>query len=314
MTTAYDWSGAIGDVWAAEWARTDRSFAALSRHLDAAIAAAALPGPFRALDIGCGAGGTSLALAAARPDATIVGIDLSEGLIAVARERLTQTPTVLPRRREPRATQATARNPGPPPARGNTEEGGGVTFHPANVLAEAPAHAPYDLLYSRHGVMFFDDPVAAFASLHATAVPGARLIFSCFRAMAENPWAVELVEAAGGTIAPPPAEPLPGPFAFASMERVATILEAAGWSLDGAAAVDFAYRAGEGEDPVADALGFFRRIGPAAPLIRAADPADRPAILARITALLEARRTGTTIDFPAAAWIWSATAQKDAQP
>lgn len=62
MTSASDWTGAVGDMWAAEWRRTDRSLADLSRHPDAAIFAAAPPGPFRALDIGCGRGMRALPL------------------------------------------------------------------------------------------------------------------------------------------------------------------------------------------------------------------------------------------------------------
>lgn len=311
MTNAYDWTGPIGDVWAAEWRRTDRSFAALAPHLDAAIAAAAPSRHFRALDIGCGAGGTTLALAEVRPDADIIGIDLSPTLIEVARERLAAA--ALPRRWEPSAPGQSLDNPQRPPAQAHDGIGEGITFLTADVATTARDHGPFDLLYSRHGVMFFDDPVAAFTALHAAAAPGARLVFSCFRAMADNVWARELVGAGGGTIAPSAvdlaaADPPPGPFAFADPARVAAILAASGWRDATPTPVDFAYRVGDGDDPLADALAFLRRIGPAAPLLRAAAPEDRPALLDRITAVLTARNTGTAIDFPAAAWIWSATA------
>ena len=69
------WRGSVGDVWSEEWRRTDRSFAGLARYLDATILAAA-PAEGTAMDIGCGAGATSLALAEPRPDLTIVGTDI----------------------------------------------------------------------------------------------------------------------------------------------------------------------------------------------------------------------------------------------
>nr|WP_241769019.1 class I SAM-dependent methyltransferase [Sphingomonas melonis] len=94
MTTATDWTGRVGRTWAAEWQRTDRSFANLSPHLDAAIRSAAPAGPFHAIDIGCGAGATSLALAHARPDATVTGLDLSADLIRTARARAGDRGTV----------------------------------------------------------------------------------------------------------------------------------------------------------------------------------------------------------------------------
>ena len=68
MTTAGEWSGGVGAAWAASWTQTDLSFAGLSPQLDAAILAAAPPGEARAIDLGCGAGATSIALATARPD------------------------------------------------------------------------------------------------------------------------------------------------------------------------------------------------------------------------------------------------------
>lgn len=300
MTSAGDWAAAVGDAWAREWRRTDRSLAALSRHLDAAILAAAPPGPFRALDIGCGAGGTSLALAAARRDAAIVGVDLSAELIAVARERA-DSRSVLPRRREPGVAGRLARGPGLPPA----QEHERMAFEVGDAIAFAAGHGPFELLVSRHGVMFFDDPVAAFAGLRAAAAPGGRLVFSCFRDRALNGFAHEVGAAAG---IDPAAGDAPGPFAFADEGRVARILADAGWHDASATPVDFAYRVGAGEDPVGDALDFLQSIGPAAPAIRAAAPAARDAMLGRLAARLARRRVGDAIDFPAAAWIWSARA------
>lgn len=273
MTDAFAWQGRTGDVWAEEWCRTDRSFADLSRHLDAAIAAAA-PIDGRALDIGCGAGATGLALAAARPSLAIQGVDLSDGLVAVAT------------RRAAAANIANAR------------------FTVGD--AAAPSGGPFDFAFSRHGVMFFDDPVAAFTAIRAAMAPGAPLVFSCFRTAAENGWAVALAQALARS-APPPGT-APGPFAFADPGRVSAILAAAGWRDAVPQAIDFAYVAGAGDDPVGDALTLFRRIGPAARALAEAPEADRPPMVAALRAMLESYIHADTVRFTAAAWIWSARA------
>ncbi|MES2337423.1 MAG: class I SAM-dependent methyltransferase [Pseudomonadota bacterium] len=286
MTRRADWTGAVGDVWSAEWRRTDRSFADLSRHLDAAILDAVPAAPFTALDIGCGAGGTSLSLAAARPDARIVGIDLSAGLVEVARARATRTENS-------------------PLAAAPTAPVGQVAFHVGDASVAAPGLGPFDLLYSRHGVMFFDDPVPAFTALRGSARSGAGLVFSCFAHWADNDFARAI---AAAIEAPPPIAGAPGPFAFADTAHVAAILAAAGWRDAQPRGVPFAYRAGEGDDAQADALSFFRRIGPAAAILRTAAPADRAGLLARIAAVIADHHVGNAIDFPALAWIWSARA------
>ncbi|KQN26208.1 hypothetical protein ASE86_08665 [Sphingomonas sp. Leaf33] len=302
MTSAQDWTGRVGDVWADEWRRTDRSFADLSRHLDAAIAVAAPGGQFRALDVGCGAGGTSLALATARPEAVIVGIDLSPSLVAVANDR--RASPALPRWRTPRTAGDSSDTPALATARRHGEDDASITFLVGDALDLATAHAPFDLLCSRHGVMFFDDPVAAFATLRQVAAPGARLVFSCFRDWIDNAFAAAPARALG--IAVPGSGP--GPFAFSDRSRVASILSAAGWRDGQAAPVDFVYRAGEGDDPVGDALDMLQRIGPAASALRMQAGAERAASVDRLRAVIDRYRTGDVVDFPAAAWIWSATA------
>ena len=156
--------------------------------------------------------------------------------------------------------------------------------------------------------MFFAQPVAAFAHLRATALPGAGLIFSCFRAERENQWAADIA-AMTGAAAPTPRPgdvPPPGPFAFADPDHVRHLLTAAGWRDVACEAVDYPYVAGAGPDPVGEATAFFRRIGPAARALRETPEAERPALQARLAAWLEAHRSGGQVSFPAAAWIVSA--------
>ena len=277
MTTAPLWQTRVGDVWAAEWQRTDRSFADLARALDAAILALA-PEPGKAADLGCGAGATSLALAAARPSLSILGVDLSAPLVAVAQDR---------------AASAAVSN----------------TRFVCGAVPEALAgEGPFDLAFSRHGVMFFDDPASAFRGIAATLSPGAPLVFSCFRAAADNPWASETIAEMGGHLDPPGAY-APGPFAFADPARVTALLEGAGFTDVALQPVDYRYRAGAGDDPASDAADLFTRIGPVARVIAEAAETDRPALLARLRSILATRVTGTTLDFPAAAWIVTARAQ-----
>ena len=273
MTTAYDWTGKIGDVWAEEWRRTDRSFTNLTPHLDAAILATTTPQTRKIIDIGCGAGATTLATAQALPSATVTGIDLSPTLIEIARHRA--------------ETQTNAR------------------FECADITVAAPNHGPTDLYVSRHGVMFFADPTAAFATLAEAAAPDASLVFSCFAERAANVWATETVAATGGD-PDAPASTAPGPFAFADPTYVAEILATAGWNAAPPQRLNFAYRAGEGADSVADAVDYFRRIGPAASAIRDAAPEERERHIARLTDICARHSDGDTVEFPAVAWIWTA--------
>ena len=274
MTTAPDWQTRVGDVWAAEWRRTDRSFADLGRQLDAAILAAA-PVSGVAVDLGCGAGATSLALAAARPGLQVHGIDLSDALVADARRRA-------------------------------AEHGIGNVSFATGAVPEALG-SDYDLAVSRHGVMFYDDPAAAFRGIAASLRPAAALVFSCFRSPGENPWASQTIASLGGRL-DPPADYAPGPFAFADPDRVADLLAAAGFADVAIRPADFTYRAGEGADPAADATDFFRRIGPVSRKIAETPDADRAALLDRLRIILAEQVTAHVLDFPAAAWIVTARA------
>jgi SAM-dependent methyltransferase len=269
MTSGHDWQARTGRAWADEWRRTDRSFAPLTPNLLAAIAAE--PGD-RVLDIGCGAGEVSIAVAAARPHAQVTGIDISADLIGAAQARAV---------------------------------GAARFFHVDAGIWADPDGAP-DLLVSRHGVMFFPDPPAVFRHLAGIAAPGARMVFSCFRAPALNAWA--------GAFAPlfPPVEPEPqvefpaGPFAFADPAHVERCM--AGWDGLTFAPVDFDYVAGAGDDPIADALGFFARIGPVATRLAALDESGRAELQGRMAEVLATYLRDGVVAFPAAAWIVSATA------
>lgn len=271
MTEASEWTGRVGGVWAEEWRRTDRSFGALTDRL---LDPAAIGSFTHALDIGCGAGEITQRLATARPDAQVLGIDISTRLLAVARDRC--------------ADLANA------------------SFAEADAAAWQAPDARPDLLISRHGVMFFLDPVAAFAHLREQSAPGVRLRFSCFRAREANGWVAALM----ATLPPQaPADPAaPGPFAFADRERVEAILAAAGWRDLAFEPVDYAMIAGEGDAAVGEALAYFQRIGPAARALSEMDEEDRGPACERLRAVFTAHSSGGRVSLPAAAWIVTASA------
>jgi SAM-dependent methyltransferase len=265
-----EWEAAVGKGWAREWARTDRSFASLTESLVARILEKGAAHSI--LDIGCGAGELSLRLTDAKPGARILGIDVSTDLIEAARARV--------------------------------PKGARCDFAVADAAAWQDGWFYPDMFVSRHGVMFFDDPVAAFANLGDAAAGGARMVFSCFRDRNANPWAVEIAALIPDL---PPFDPVaPGPFAFADSDRVRGILESAGWGDVEAEAVDFSYVAGAGDDPVADALEFFSVIGPAAPAIRALEGNARDAFLGELRAVAERHLSDGAVRFDAAAWIVTA--------
>lgn len=263
----------MGTAWAQQWRRTDRSFGELTdRLLDLQVL-----GDFRhALDIGCGAGELVVRLAASHPAAQVVGIDISTELIAVARERC--------------AGLANAH----------------VLEADATAWQAGPLKRP-DLLISRHGVMFFANPAAAFAHLRAEAAPGAALRFSCFRSRADNGW----VSALSSALPRPPDTPepgAPGPFAFADPARVEAILTGAGWREVAFEAIDYPMIAGGGADAVDDALAYFQRIGPAARAIAELPEHERLPAIKRTRTVLARHFADGRVSLPAAAWIVTACA------
>jgi SAM-dependent methyltransferase len=192
--------------WTDVWPKRERMTEAVSPYL---IAAAGVQPGQRVCDIGCGGGGLTIALGGAvGPDGDVVGYDLSAALLDLARRR---------------ASQAGLAN---------------VRFVEADVQVSAPEGPPFDLAVSQFGVMFFDEPTAAFTSIRGVLAPGGRLVFACWQGIERNPWHVNT---ALREFVPPPRTPEPGkspvgPFALGDDEYVRELLEAAGYAaIDGAA-------------------------------------------------------------------------------
>jgi len=267
-----DWNGAVGERWAADQERTDQLIRA---HGEAALAAGKATAGEDVLDIGCGCGDTSLALAhAVGETGRVVGVDVSAPMLAVARRR----------------------------ANGIAH----LTFLEADA-SRADLNGPYDLFFSRFGVMFFDDPPAAFAHMRAALKPGGRLAFVCWRAAAENPWAALPAQAArkASGMDMPLADPTaPGPFAFGDKDHVANILSAAGFT--GITFTRFEAPMYLGSSARSAAEGAVR-IGPASRVARDA-PAERlPVILDAIEAALSPLAAADgSIALPGRTWIVTA--------
>jgi SAM-dependent methyltransferase len=267
------WNEAGGSVWVEMQAQLDRMTAPFSRQVVEVLAPA--PGE-RLLDIGCGSGGSTLELARrVGPEGQVLGLDISAPMLGLARRR---------------AAEAGLDN---------------VRFVEADAQTARIEPGGYDGLFSRFGVMFFDDPVAAFSNLHGALRPGGRLAFVCWRSMAENGWAtVSLTAALRHLPAPPPPPPgTPGAFAFADPDRIRGILGRAGFSGIGVAAFDT--KAGVGD--LDQTLALVLRSGPVGALLREHED-KREVVAAAVREALAPHQTADGVLLDTAAWIVTATA------
>ncbi|OIV36020.1 hypothetical protein BIV57_18540, partial [Mangrovactinospora gilvigrisea] len=199
------WNGITGNHFVRHRERFEGMFRRLTPHL---LRAADVRPDERVLDVGCGAGATTRALAAAAPRGGALGLDVSEPLLAEAR-RIT------------------------------AEQGpGNAGFALGDAQTYALPAGERDVVVSRFGVMFFADPAAAFGRLAAALRPGGRLAVLCWRTLAENAHFAVPYGAVRG-LAPEGAQAeedpedredgSPGPFSLADPDRVRGILAGAGF-------------------------------------------------------------------------------------
>jgi SAM-dependent methyltransferase len=267
------WNGIDGEYWTRHQERMDRTLEPVTEPL---LAFAAPKAGSTVIDVGCGCGATTVEIArAVGPEGRVIGLDISEPMLAVARERLREF--------------------------GNAEclSGDAASLPLRNLGAE--------LLVSRFGVMFFGDPVAAFENLRSGLMDRGRLRFACWRGIGENPWLQLPLHAAYQHVPrlPKPDPEEPGPFAFADVGRVTRILMEAGFTPPSFTPLDISMDLAAG-GTLADAVNQASGMGPTKRAL-AEQPEDvREAALESIRLALVPYAAGAGVSLPGAVWLVAA--------
>lgn len=264
------WNGDAGGRWLA---RADETDFMLRPVLDATIAQAKpAPGEI-VLDVGCGCGASLTVLAnAVGASGHVVGIDISDQMLDLARERTRAFPQV------------------------------------ECLVADAATHdfsaLRADLIFSRFGVMFFGDPATAFANMKRALKPGGRIVFACWRPIQENGWMDVPLRAAYKHVPrqPRPGPEDPGPFSFADPERVMRIFREAGLPKPTFTKLDVMLDIAAG-GTVDDAVRSASEIGATARALADQPAALRTAALDEVRRTLEPHATAAGVPLPGAVWI-----------
>ena len=269
------WGGVGGEQWVRHRDDYDEM---LAPFLGLVRTAAGVGAGERVLDVGCGNGALTLDVAAAvgGTGAGVAGVDVSEPMLAVAAERAWAAGL------------------------------GDVRFHQAD--AQVSPLDEVDVVVSRFGVMFFDDPVAAFTNLRASA-SGGRLAFVCWQPLERNAWMGLPMGAMAPYLAPqPPADPgAPSPWAFGDADHVADVLAAAGWRDLGIVGHEQPLLLGGGgprERAEAMVLGTAATRG----MTDGVADADLARARAALDEVLAAHEGPDGVAFPSAVWVVTATA------
>ena len=264
------WNGIAGERWTQRQTLQDRTLSPVS---DILLEFARVHPGERVLDVGCGCGATSLELASRTGvGGNVLGLDVSERMIARARERAVGV--------------------------------GGLDF----IVADATTHAfppgAATLLFSRFGVMFFAEPPRSFANLRKALAPEGRVAFACWRSPKLNPWLMTAYqEALKHAVKPAEVGPEdPGPFSFASEDRVRRILGEAGFHQVSLTPRDLLLDVAAGEG-LESAVQASLEIGPAARMLEEQSPEVRDAAIADIRAAYTPHMRGASVPLGAAIWI-----------
>ena len=294
------WNGPAGRAWVETQELLDR---VLRPFEDLLVEAVSAGSGGRVLDVGCGTGSTTLAIArrlardpekwepvfgkdhaqhknserdddskknhpALGANGRSVGIDISEPMIAFARERAER-------------------------------EGTPASFIRADAQTHAFEPASFDMIISRLGVMFFSDPVRAFANLRRAARNGAELRFVAFRSAAENPFMTTAERAAAPLLPSLPARrpDAPGQFAFAERRRVLAILEESGWAEIDIRPIDVACTL-----PEQELMRYASRLGPVGLMLQQADERTRARVIETVRVAFDPYVHGAEVRFSAACW------------
>jgi SAM-dependent methyltransferase len=263
------WNGAAALRWVTEQERLDRAFLPIDEV--GFRQAAAQPGE-RVIDLGCGCGATTVALAErVGPTGKVRGIDISSPMLARARERARPFSWV------------------------DFVEGD---------AAEHRFAGDADLVYSRFGSMFFADPVAAFANIKRALVDGGRVALAVWRTPDDNPWHALPLRAAIAVLddKPAPTSPdAPGPMSFANPDRLRSVLTSAGFHDVDLRRFDFSVQfSSTGVD---DAIEFALEAGSVARVVGGVSDAVRARVRDAVRPVLAKEMRGDTIAMRASIWL-----------
>ena len=269
------WNGANGQRWSDRQAEQDVLLAPVSKTL--IDRAAGKPGD-RVIDVGCGCGSTSIAFAhKVAPNGFVLGVDISGPMLSRARQL---APKGLP-----------------------------VDFVQADATVYPFDPGSFDLVVSRFGVMFFAEPAISFANLRQALRPSGRVAFACWREPRENPWIMATLAAIYQHVPklPPQGPEDPGPFAFASEERVNRILGEAGYkSIEmEPVALSFDIAIGRGLDA---AVQTALQIGPGSRALDGHSPETRAAAAKSVKEMLTPFVRGDSVPLAGSIWIVTARA------
>jgi ubiquinone/menaquinone biosynthesis C-methylase UbiE len=263
------WDNEIAQRWVVIEEAMDR---ALQPFGDAALARARPRPGERVLDIGCGCGPSTVALAQAVGEGGhVLGVDIAAPVLERARARVAGLQQV-------ELLQADAQSCLLPP--------------------------DCDLVFSRFGVMFFGDFPAAFRNLASALRPGGRLVFACWRRFEDNPW-FTISLAAVRQVLPDAAGPVegPGPFAFADADRTRALLEGAGFGGVVFEPVDAPVNLGP---DLPSAVHLAMNSGPAGRALPGTDPATRATVREKIAEALAPYLGSEGVSVPGRAWVVAA--------
>ena len=266
------WNALAGHAWVDMQPVLDGMFKPLEDLLVEAVTAAR---GSHVLDVGCGTGGTTLAVARRLgPEGHCVGVDISEPMITVAREHAER-------------------------------EGTPASFICADAADHAFEPAVFDAVISRFGVMFFHDSVRAFANLRRAVRDDARLRFIAWRSAEENPFMTTAERAAAPLLPNLPARRADGPgqFAFADSGEVRRILVDSGW-----AGIDIRPVDVECTLPESELVPYFTRLGPVGQVLPEADEQTRARVVETVRAAFDPFVQGAEVRFTAACWLVDARA------
>jgi len=265
------WNGTAGQRWVRSADRYDRQLAAYSQQV---LLRARLQAGERVLDIGCGTG--PLTIAARKklgPTGTATGIDISGRMIKRARRDLEASGL------------------------------GNVEFLRADAQTHRLGTSQFDVAVSRFGVMFFEEPVDAFANVARAVRPGGRLVFTCWQSPEANPWLTIQRQATEALLDLPGIDPdAPGPFSMAATGRTLEILRQAGWI--GAAASPLVGRIHiGGPGTVEEAVRFVMATGAVATGLEGRKKKRVAKVEAALTEALAPHHDGTGVSLPSGAWL-----------